>query len=315
MNELISVIMSTYNEELEWIEKSINSILEQTYKNLEFILVLDNPENHSLKELLKKYEASEKRIKVIINDQNLGLVKSLNIALKHCRGKYIARMDADDISLPDRLSVQKKYLEENNLDFVFSSIEIIDEMDRSLNITNEKENFSSLEVKKKLEQTNISAHPTWLVKREVYQTLDGYREIPYCEDYDFSLRCLMRGVKIGKVNQVLLQYRVRENSITRSYSLEQFLNIRVILKLYRTGQLENMSLVNSLIFKSNKLVTPKRKLNYIKAGKKFEAGVVLLKEKSPSKGVLNIIKSFIISRFYLIKIFDLLNTKLRKENS
>jgi GT2 family glycosyltransferase len=199
MNEIISVIMSTFNEKIDWVEKSIDSILNQTYKNLEFIIVLDNPDNYALKELLTKYEASDKRIKLIINNRNLGLVKSLNNALKHCNGKYIARMDADDISLPDRLSVQKKYLEENNYDFIFSSIQIIDENDNSLNITNEEE-YTPAEFRDKLEKPNISAHPTWLVKKEVYQKLNGYREVLFCEDYDFTLRCPIQGYKIGKLN-------------------------------------------------------------------------------------------------------------------
>ena len=100
----VSVIMSTYKEPIEWIQQSVDSILNQTYKNLEFIIIVDNPEYAELVSLLNDYADSDDRISVVVNNNNIGLVKSLNKALSFCTGEYVARMDADDISLPERLS-------------------------------------------------------------------------------------------------------------------------------------------------------------------------------------------------------------------
>jgi hypothetical protein len=104
---------------------------------------------------------------------------------------------------------------------------------------------------------------------------------------------------------------VRESSITRSYSLEQFINIRMILKLYKVGQLENMSPVSNLISKSKKLATQKKKMDFLKGGRDFETGVELLKRGSFLKGTLNIIKSICISRFYILKVNDHFMFKLK----
>ena len=122
---LISVLMSTYNETHKELEESITSILHQTYSNLEFIIINDNPNNRELEERLKLYMDS--RIKIFSNDKNLGLVNSLNKGINLCSGQYIARMDADDISRLSRIQDELMYLQSNSLDMVGSYIETIDE--------------------------------------------------------------------------------------------------------------------------------------------------------------------------------------------
>lgn len=112
-NPLISVIMSVYREPKEWIIRSIDSILTQTMKDFEFIVVCDNPDYSIAQELILDYHNRDNRLKYIFNDANIGLTKSLNKALSLAVGKYIARMDADDISLPDRFCQQVCFLESN----------------------------------------------------------------------------------------------------------------------------------------------------------------------------------------------------------
>ena len=94
--DLISVIMSSYNSE-ETIEKSILSILNQDYKNIEFLIVDDCSTDSSLS-IMKRLREDDKRIKIIENKKNIGLTKSLNKLLKISNGKYIARQDSDDVS-------------------------------------------------------------------------------------------------------------------------------------------------------------------------------------------------------------------------
>ena len=106
MKPLISVVMSVYNGE-KYLKRSIDSILNQTFKDFEFIIINDGSTDKSL-EIIKSYD--DDRI-VLIDQENKGLTKSLNIGIKTASGKYIARQDADDVSLPDRLKKQVDFLE------------------------------------------------------------------------------------------------------------------------------------------------------------------------------------------------------------
>ena len=304
MGDLVSVIMSTYNEKEEYVSQSIESIINQTYRNIEFIIILDNPENHQLRNLLMEYQSKDERIKVFQNKQNLGLVKSLNFALENCNGKYIARMDADDISELERLELQKEYLEEHDIDFVFTSVVYIDESGKEIAKGNNSE-LDYIQVKRKLEKTNMSNHPTWFLKKNIYTELGGYREIAYCEDYDFSLRSLNLGYKIGKLNRRLLRYRIRANSLSRSYSLEQFLNSRGILKLYKQKKINNDEKAAQLIISSKKNADHKAKINFTKANKLFNDAIENYKNGNLIKSFYKFIKCPIISKYYISKYFDL----------
>ena len=107
---LISVIMSVFNTNELWLRKAIESILDQTVKDYEFIIVLDCPTDNS-NAVVYEYANRDRRIRILENIENLGLTKSLNRGLEAAQGKYIARMDADDISLPTRFEKQVDYLE------------------------------------------------------------------------------------------------------------------------------------------------------------------------------------------------------------
>lgn len=241
MSELISVIMSTYNEKAEWIRKSVESILNQTYSNIEFVIVLDNPNNEMIQEVLREYEALDTRVRLVYNENNIGLVKSLNKALRVAKGSLIARMDADDISYPCRLETEYKALKDRNADFVMGTVDYLDEYERVDTNTFEKEyygkNFARIQ-----SIGNVSAHPTWLVKRTVYDKLNGYRAVECCEDYDFVLRALQAGFVCYRISDHILSYRMRRTGVSRSRTLEQFVRMQYIRKMYRKGtKLESLS--------------------------------------------------------------------------
>lgn len=224
MKEKISVIMSVYKESKNELEASIKSILNQTYKNIEYIIVLDNPDEKWRIDYLKNID--DKRVKLIINKSNFGLPKSLNIALKNSTGKYIARMDADDISKPNRLERQLQFLIENNYDMCgcFVSCFIEAEDFQYIKFPIEFKN-----VKKLVYLKNCISHPTYFLKKEVYDQLGGYHNIFSCEDYDFLLRVIDRGFVVGNVPEFLLRYRISPNSISRSNAGHQEL-IAIYLK-------------------------------------------------------------------------------------
>ena len=116
MKNLVSVIMSTYQEPLVWIDEAVSSIQNQTYQNFEFIIVVDDPDYKQLVGYILRKKKEDNRIIVHINERNKGLTESLNIAVKMAKGTYIARMDADDIAAPDRLECELDYLILNHLD-------------------------------------------------------------------------------------------------------------------------------------------------------------------------------------------------------
>ena len=119
MGKLISVVMSVYNEKIEWIKDSVKSILGQSYTNIEFIIVIDNPGlDREVKEYLENTAKTDGRVVLLQNKENVGLAKSLNRGIAAANGAYIARMDADDISEKNRLDLQIQIMEKGKYDLV-----------------------------------------------------------------------------------------------------------------------------------------------------------------------------------------------------
>ena len=232
--ELISVIMSAYNEREEWLRKSIESILKQTYENIELILILDKPDNEKLRSVIEEYQKKDFRLIFIPNEENIGLVESLNKALTYVKGTYVARMDADDISYTDRLEKQMKTLQESGADFVMSAIDILYE-DGSGVAGKADEAFGAEQVAEVMKYGNIAHHPTWLMKKEVYDNLEGYRNVSYCEDMEFVLRALQKGYRLVKSSDHVVRYRVREGSVSKSYTMEQAMKAQYLRKKYAAG--------------------------------------------------------------------------------
>lgn len=214
----ISVLMSVYNESENVLRESIYSILNQTYKNIEFIIINDNPCRSENTNVLKGIEDS--RVQIIVNECNKGLVSSLNTALRKATGDYIARMDADDISYENRLEKELEYLKKESMDIVGCFIELIDEKDEKLGIV-QKFPITHKDFIRVNRWRQGIAHPTFLAKRGVYEDLKGYRCFDYCEDYDFVTRAVYKGYKVGNIPEVLLKYRIRSDSITNERIYEQ----------------------------------------------------------------------------------------------
>lgn len=241
--EVISVIMSTYNENIEHLDLAIKSILNQTYKNIEFIIIIDNPNNINLIKSLESYD--DKRIKLIKNEQNIGLTASLNKAIGIAKGKYIARMDADDISEEDRIEKQIRFLINNNFDIVTSDVLRIDEKGQIIN--NKSENIKmSILPELILSFRNIFYHPTWLCRKEVYIKLNGYRDIRFAEDYDFICRAMINKFRLGVICENLLKYRIRNDGISNSNKYEQYLSAVKIRFAYKNCK-GNLDIYNELL--------------------------------------------------------------------
>lgn len=206
----ISVIMSVHNG-LPYLKQAVESILHQTYRNFEFIIVEDKSTDNTLK-YLKGIE--DKRVKLIENKKKLGLASSLNKALKLARGAYIARMDADDISMPQRFTTQLNYMLENTtIDICGTWVDTINE--KGTIKSDKKYPTEDRLIKKALARYQPIVHPTFMVKRTFFTKLGGYRkDYDYAEDYDLLVRA-MEGYKMANIPAKLLRLRLSENRRSR----------------------------------------------------------------------------------------------------
>src|SRR5690606_3161826 len=212
-NPVISVVMSVFNGET-YLESAIESVLNQTFTNFEFIIINDHSTDKT-SEILQKMVENDNRILVFekpINKGFKGFVENLNLGISKARGKYIARMDADDLCLPDRLERQLAFLEKNKEVFlVGTSMSLINEKNEE---TGEMIALSGLEeIKKRTRIDNPIFHPTILFRNEADLF---YREKMYaCEDFDFHLRSLSEKRILRNLSGKLLKYRILNDSISR----------------------------------------------------------------------------------------------------
>jgi glycosyltransferase involved in cell wall biosynthesis len=207
----ISVLMSAYNSD-KYIDKTINSILTQSYKNFEFIIVDDGSTDNTL-DILKKYSKQDKKIKLIINNKNLGLTKSLNKALKLSKSKYIARIDADDLSLENRLQKQFDYLEENK-DIAACGTQgiYIDENNKELGKKLLPTSYKN--IKNKLIFNNQFIHSSLFIRKSVLDKVGVYNEkFRTSQDYELMLRIAEKN-KVTNLDIALVKWRVHNNSIS-----------------------------------------------------------------------------------------------------
>lgn len=226
----ISVVMSIYNENIDEIKASIDSILNQTYKNIEFIIILDNSTRLDIKILLTEYQKIDTRIKVIYNQKNEGLALSLNKGLEIATGEYIARMDSDDISLKDRLKIQIEFLEKNkDIDLIGTGVIKIDENGKRIGEYQSEPKYEKL--LKIIKYRNCFSHPTLFFKKDILNKIKGYRNFPCAQDYDFMYRVIENGYKVLNLQEKLLKYRVREKSISVEKRLFQLLIAEYIQRL------------------------------------------------------------------------------------
>lgn len=237
---MISVILSTYNESLFEVKRCIDSILEQTYQDIEVIIICDNPDNIPITNYL--HTIIDNRVRVYYNEKNQGLVYCLNYALSLANGDYIARMDADDISIKDRFCKQLDYLLDNNLDIIGSWTKLINEEGNEIGDAIFPTTYQT--IKRQIKHFNCLAHPTWFGKKKVFDDAAGYRNIKYCEDYDFILRILLKGYKVGNIPEYCLYYQIRATSITRGNLAEQKIRTRYLAKL-KPGELNDLTAINS----------------------------------------------------------------------
>jgi glycosyltransferase involved in cell wall biosynthesis len=205
----ISVLMPVYNGE-DYLKEAIDSILNQTLPDFEFIIVNDGSTDRT-DDIVKTYR--DPRIRFVENEKNMGLIRSLNKGLELAEGAYIARMDSDDISLPERLSIQASFLDTHpEVGVCGTWAKIIDEKG---NVTGALKPLSGDAVRKLFWRPSSVLHPTCMIRAKLLKDHRYSLDYPHAEDYELWLR-LYSKTDFYNLDRFLLLYRVHPAGIGRT---------------------------------------------------------------------------------------------------
>ena len=212
----VTVLMSVYNGE-KYLQEAIDSILNQTFTDFEFLIVNDGSIDRTA-EILQSYR--DTRIKIIDNEKNIGLTKSLNKGLRMARGEYIARMDADDVSMLERLEKEVNFLETHqDYAVVGTFLKVLNE-DSKVVGTIEKP-IDDDQIKEFLKKDSCIGHGSAMIRKEYLLNVGPYNEsIEKAQDYDLWLR-ISEKYKIANIPQCLYMWRNHKENISVKYSNEQ----------------------------------------------------------------------------------------------
>lgn len=255
----LSVLMPVYNN-ASYLQEAVDSILSQTFQDFEFIIVDDGSTDGS-SEILKDYSKKDKRIKLLRNNLNRGIVYSLNKGLSECTGKFIARMDSDDISLPFRFSKQLEIMRsDENIILLSAATTHIDEKGKEMGIIMGDKPLKSILY------ANPIRHPTVVMRRDILlKHCKVYKETyKYAEDYYLWLEMSKLG-KIYIMSDVVLQYRT-SSTATHSLHLRQMLissiQLKIMAMLYLSIRPTAMDLVK-LFFECLACLLPRKNLFWL----------------------------------------------------
>ena len=215
-NPKITVLMSVYIGE-RYLREAIDSILNQTFRDFEFLIINDGSTDSTV-EILKSFK--DPRIKIINNNKNIGLTKSLNKGLRLAGGEYIARQDADDISLPRRLEIQVAFLDKNpDYALIGSSYHQIDENGGICSLI--KVLIEDSDIREGLKKQNWFGHGCVMIRKDVLQEVGGYDEkYKLAQDYDLWLR-IAELYKVANIEEPLYCWRIEPSGISKDKEVEQ----------------------------------------------------------------------------------------------
>ena len=253
----VSVLMAVYNTPVDFLKKSIESILTQTFYDFEFIIIDDGSTQKDIKNTILSY--NDKRIRYFYQ-KNIGLPGALNNGLNKCSGKYIARMDSDDIARPDRLKKQVDFLDNNpDVGIVGSLFQTFGKKryisDHPFNVT----------VMTLLKGCYIG-HPTVMFRKDIFDKYNLRYNLKFkcAQDYELWSRAV-RVTKIVNIQEVLLDYRISEINISQKRAEEQNSNAHKV----RNSILLFLSDDKNIQEKLYDIVFPKQKKSIRKLLKRF----------------------------------------------
>ena len=209
----VSVVMSAYNCE-KFLVESLDSLLQQSFSNFELIL-FDDGSNDNTRNIITEYAGKDIRIIPVFNDQNMGLTANLNRGIKLSKGTYIARMDADDISLPERFEKQIRFLDNHpDIDLLGTGSIDIDEFGNETQLRTVPEKHK--EIINLLPKANPMTHSSVMFRKISFEKINFYNEsYRTTQDYEMWFRAAGSGLKFHNLTEVLLKYRMDDNYASR----------------------------------------------------------------------------------------------------
>jgi glycosyltransferase involved in cell wall biosynthesis len=227
----VSILMPCYNA-ADTLSEALDSLAQQTWTDFEIVVVDDGSTDGTLT-LLLEWAKKDPRLRLLTQAHG-GIIAALNLGLTACQGEYIARMDADDRCLPERLSLQTRLLDES------PQVALVGCLVRGFPPEDVREGFRIyMDWQNSLQQhadlcreifiESPFAHPSVMLRRSWLDRAGGYQEHGWAEDYDLWLRLYLLGARFAKVPEVLLEWRERPDRLTRQdsrYSLENFLRLK-----------------------------------------------------------------------------------------
>lgn len=216
----VTFLISIYNTPKEQLRTAINSVLNQTYENYDILIINDGTKDDSL-EIIKSYNSD--KIKIINNENNIGLEKSLNKGIKEINSEYIARMDTDDISHNDRL---QKQIEFAKLHPEYSVIAT------KVNIFDDNGIYGMTKISGKIEKRDLLfgtpfIHPSMLIKTEDIKNIGGYPLFHRCEDYAMIMELYSNGKKGYIMSEILLDYRMDKTGYKKRKMKDRLIEVKV----------------------------------------------------------------------------------------
>ena len=244
MSPEISVILPFFNAE-RTLESAIKSILNQTFQDFELLLVDNNSTDNSFF-IAENFAEKDSRI-YLLKEEKQGVANAMNCGLQNARGKFLARMDADDISMPQRLEKQVQFLNNNpEIGLIGTKVKYVSHNKNTAGFERFVEWANSFYSSKEIELNRFVEipiiNPTILFRRELFEKYGGCFDGDFPEDYEMQLRYLEAGVKMAKLDEQLLEWHDYSTRLTRTderYSTEAFFKIKA--KYFKKWSAKNNS--------------------------------------------------------------------------
>ena len=236
---MISVVMPVYNGE-KFLKEAIKSILNQTYKDFEFLIVYDESTDGTLS-IIQEFQEQDARV-VLINGDKEGISGALNKGIIEAKGKYIARMDADDISLPIRFEKQISHMQNLGLDICGGHSLLIDSDGKinGIGIMPRSHDLCGLAMMFRVP----FPHPGVMIRKGFltdYSLEYGQSTYQAAEDFDMWVRMFSAGAKFGNVDDIVVQYRVLSDSLSIVNTAESRRDVRGLVKMFRAEHQQYLS--------------------------------------------------------------------------
>lgn len=218
MDELVSVVMPTYKRHRDLVKRALDSLLSQTYKNTEIVLVDDNA-GAELSEFRKEIEelAGEyPKVVYIRNEKNMGGAGARNEGIAVSHGEYITFLDDDDLYLPEKVEKQLAFMLNRNLDVSFGKLNIYNEEDVLIDVReHDIKNFDCKELLKYHLTVQITGTPTFMVKKSVLTDINGFEVVPMGQEFYLMQKILLGNYKVGYFPECYIKaYRTKAEAIS-----------------------------------------------------------------------------------------------------